>query len=753
MAAFNKTCAIVDLDPTSKPLRYAGGSKHWILWPAYAYRILVPVPAPERLNLFQRSVLALCVAGIVDTEEIGYKLAVGSDLAAYIFNELVSMGLLDRRGAVSERARRLFEDEPDDNVETVVGYVFQDPFERKLWPRFHQGMLPLSDGEIGKFGGKIRWGSVGNPKEVSARVIWPPDGPAPISPACRDILRTYSLYIRARAAYKLSIGRGDSSEFMTQGYKTLNRHVDQVVLVDKEPEPVFLVTYIFGPEEAQQETRWYICDPFGLGPDRSFRKRIEKLAGTSDGKGVRSAIERVTNESFLVEEADLLELLKLQNQSAARVVEENTGICISDYPEVLRLLLQMEKSRIEAEKLKEASGSKWDILQRELRTVVRRAYEVLEESLSRLVRMFPANRIWRPLRGSLEDNGVLLASVALKLGFKDDRKLPCFKEFLFTGAGPVKGVVLYDNRELVALLATALLSANNSSDHPFRRCSTKFPEFIVFLNKLKSVRDSASHYTEASLDISSVCELCDKTYLSVRFLLPAVGVLQKIWGNNISMSEWSADLVFRLRAQAAHQVESKSLLGEFFRELPGLHDTFIEMEHMSIEIGLLKKAGASSEELAGLMKDFVIACSNGVEAAVKLLLTDSDVRKDIWDDRDKNAFSYAKYAQSLGFTALSGGGYPEGLLKVRPDRARVTAATRRGALNALLMVAVFQAHRDKHHPLREIVKIAPEFLLFAGEVSQRRGHGDGRGAEAKIDVELLRKYTVKIGQAVIKVAT
>ena len=47
---------------------------------------------------------------------------------------------------------------------------------------------------------------------------------------------------------------------------------------------------------------------------------------------------------------------------------------------------------------------------------------------------------------------------------------------------------------------------------------------------------------------------------------------------------------------------------------------------------------------------------------------------------------------------MENGHYHEDLLMVHPDRARSTARTQRGALNALLMVSLLQAEQRRRPP-------------------------------------------------------
>ena len=465
---FDKTCAIVDLSPPPKSL--SAGGRQWLLWPVWAYRVVVPQPAPERFNPFQRAVLALCRAGIVRTDEISERLDLGSELTAYILNQLKGMSLLDRHRELTERAKKLLDEEPDGQIKAVAGYVFVDPFEGELWPRFCRGTLPYSEGEIVGLFAKIERGTVGNPHSIDASVVWANQKIPPKPPNRRDIVRACSRSIRAEATYKRSMGEDDNE---LDG-SLLKRHLNQIVLLDDTPEPIFLTTFIFVPKDVTRSTFWQVCDPFGLGTSHTLRKKIEKLTAASQADNIlKKAILQVTGEGFAVDNADFLDLFREQNQKAAEVVDRKAGFDKTICPEVWKLLVQMENEYIKVGD-SDVSGQAWDRQQEVLKTMIRRAYEVIEECLANVVRTFGGSDIWSRLGGAPENNGALLAKIACQLGFVDDQEDPCFERFLRIGSGPVKGVVLHENRELVALFAADLLSAQDHPEHPFRQCAAEF---------------------------------------------------------------------------------------------------------------------------------------------------------------------------------------------------------------------------------------------------------------------------------------
>jgi len=711
------------------------------------------------LNLFQRSVLALCRAGIVRVDEIAYRLALGEGLSAHVLSEVEGMGLVDSAGILTQRGIRLLDAEPDHEFESVAGYVFADPFDGALWPRYHRGALPYVEGELSGTWGTFISGSVGNPRERRARTIWPQRGSAgPTMPSQREILRTCSSAFRAEFAYKKSIGEADDiRSFESQSFKGVKQHLSQIVLVDTDPEPVFLTTFVFVPEDARTAVHWQVADPFGLGPSQYMRERVRRLVDDGTSTTLREVIESTTQAGFAVEDVDLLELLRSQEKTASAEVTRRIGISATDWPDVWSLLVQMEASRIEIGEQEDVSGRAWDIQQRNLKAMIRRAFESMEECLAGIARAYPNADIWLPLDGAMEDNSRLLANVARDFGFQDDAELPCFEDLLFTGAGPVKGVILYGSRELVASLAAVLLTGLRNPGHPIRRCASNLPGFIVFLNRLKRARDDSSHDSDSGLDRQLVLGLADELYNAIGQLLPvstaAAGTTTKnerltAMEDGASGQEWSANLVFRIRAQASRKVDAE--LGHQARELPSLRDACLELEHMALELSLLRQAGATAEEVSGRVTDFLYASGSSVEASTKCLLTTADVSSKISDDRDANAGLYLSAVRELGFSLDSDGRLSSDLLMVRPDRARAAAASRQGALNALLMAATLQAHGDDEHPLRDIAKTLPEYFLCAGAVSTARGHGDATKQLDEVAVARLRDSAMKIGAAVVE---
>jgi hypothetical protein len=103
-------------------------SWEYILWPAWAYRVVAPCVRDRQLNMFQRAVLGLCRAGLHEVEAIGKKLAIHEDLAAFVLVELTDLGYIDNYGCTTEQGLQVLTEDAIEAHDMVAGYVFQDPW-------------------------------------------------------------------------------------------------------------------------------------------------------------------------------------------------------------------------------------------------------------------------------------------------------------------------------------------------------------------------------------------------------------------------------------------------------------------------------------------------------------------------------------------------------------------------------------------------------------------------------------------------
>ena len=134
---FTRESPVLDYGPKSHS-RWE--KREFILWPALAYRVVVPQVRRRALNLFQRAALGLCRTGIVTCDQIGEKLEIDTEMAAFVVSELIDTGFLDNNGIVTNKGIEALRNDSFEIGDMEAGYVFRDPYTGRLWPRFVNGL-------------------------------------------------------------------------------------------------------------------------------------------------------------------------------------------------------------------------------------------------------------------------------------------------------------------------------------------------------------------------------------------------------------------------------------------------------------------------------------------------------------------------------------------------------------------------------------------------------------------------------------
>ncbi|MEZ4302312.1 MAG: hypothetical protein R3B70_45715 [Polyangiaceae bacterium] len=125
VSSFPRDAAVLDLGPHA-PVRH--GDRHYLLWPAWAYRVVAPEVKSRQLNVLQKAALGLCRAGVGTAERIAEKLCLHVDLAAQICLELQGKALIDGRSLPTQEGLIVLQEETLSEHRLVTGHVFQDPW-------------------------------------------------------------------------------------------------------------------------------------------------------------------------------------------------------------------------------------------------------------------------------------------------------------------------------------------------------------------------------------------------------------------------------------------------------------------------------------------------------------------------------------------------------------------------------------------------------------------------------------------------
>jgi hypothetical protein len=697
---FDRTTPIVDFGATSAPFKPE--AHRWLVWPALAYKVLLPSRANPPFNVFQRAVLDMCRAGVRDAEEISRRLALPMDLIDFVIEQLLSIGMLDDARVPTERALRLMNEDDDPSEVEDAGYVFVDGVDgKRVWPRVHRGSLPIVDAEFEQSKAKFQRGTLGHPEQVFANVVWPGTRAGSFAPSAYEAQKAARHHARRVRAFRREVSRRGDAEDVLDGLKSGGLRV-----VDVEPEPIFVASYVFLPKDARQRS-WLITDPLGLGVSDVLRPGVTKLA--KEGKhGLAELLEKVAGQAWHVDEGDLALYLAEATKAATERVERRLGDAAKLLPADVLARLADADVRLEG-----AQTAK------PIEDFLGNAYAALESVFGWMVSLYPDPSLFSALGHTPPENASLLRRVAEQVGFAAS---PHTLPLLSVTRGVVKGAICFGNKTLPGRLAAALLAAQRNDDHPLVSLGAREPNALEFFAEIGKLRIDASHYTSAVPTAEVAVEMRDRLFAVLRALVGA-GAADVEAGT--SEPSWGADLLLRVRARAEQATESYPGLSE----RPNVRTRVIEMHHAALLVKLLAASAATaSGTLSTRVRDALVAFTIVMESAFAELeaeaSTPASVVQTISNDREQNAVRLASAAVAVGFDVEPSGQLPKALTHAKADRIRRAAQGQGETLSARVAAQLFAAHQQSDHPLREVAKRRPTLLLDVGRLVEARGHGD-----------------------------
>jgi hypothetical protein len=709
---FDRTTPVVDFGATSSPLKR--GARRWLVWPALAYKVLLASRGNPPFNVFQRAALDMCRAGVRDAEEISRRLALPLDLVGFVIEQLVSIGMLDEQRVPTHRALRLMNGDDEPSEVEDAGYVFVDGVDGKsIWPRVHRGSLPIVDAEFEQSKAKFQRGTPGNPEPVFANVVWPGSGARSFAPSAYEAQKAARHHARRVRAFGREVsGRGDAEDVL-DGLKSGGLRV-----VDVEPEPVFVASYVFLPKDARQRS-WLVTDPLGLGVSDVLRPGVTKLA--KDGKhGLAELLEKVAGQAWHVDEGDLALYLAEATSAATERVQRRLGDAAKLLPADVVARLADADVRLEG-----AQTAK------PIQDFLGNAYAALESVFRWVVSLYPDPSLFSALGHNAPENASLLRRIAEQVGFVAASQSTL--QLLSVTRDLVEGAICFDKKPLQGTLAAALLAAQRNGNHPLATLGAREPDALEFFAQIGKLRIDASHDTSSVPSAEVAVEIRDRLFAVLRALVGAGAVDVE---TGASAPSWGADLLLRVRAQAEQASGSYPSLPE----RPNLRTRVIEMHHAALLVKLLANSTANLDTLKTRVRDAVVAMAIATEAAFAELElqapTPDSVADAVSDDRQENDEQLAVAADTLGFRTDDFGKLPKSLSYARPERIRAVAFGKKETLSASVTAQLLAAHQQSDHPLRQVAKRLPTLLLDVGRLVEARGHGDDVGATAAEVAEL-----------------
>jgi len=436
-----------------------------ILVPAVAYRVVAPAGRDDAgLDVFERAILGLCDAGVVEIPRQADLLCLQPALVSLIVEHLRNDRRLDGYGRLTEHGRKGLLAGREPLGEPVEGTVYRDALSGTIYPRFMQDAPWILEGRADSDGGlRILEATEGRPERWRAvPAVAPGEAPSLGPPTAAQVLQAVD---RDREA-----GRGADTEPVesaTQDAPPPER-LSRVTLIDPAGTPVWLLTVVYKEEERSVD--WLARDPFTMTPSGNLRSRLEGLRET------RPALDAALRELEELGGPNVLDVRdmdrRLRRQARDRL-RDRCGAWAADYEGIEEELAAGEVS------IQHGGAS--------LKYAVLSAYKALEGVFKAL------DRDWPPVRRSRERArdklaiGQALQEAAEEAGFALPEK---------TLRVMVEGLLGRPVIALRDLLGRALLAAIDSGDHPLHAAAAAWPTILDDIDEVVDLRNQYAHFDE-----------------------------------------------------------------------------------------------------------------------------------------------------------------------------------------------------------------------------------------------------------------
>lgn len=487
-------------------------SRQFLLWPVWAYRVVAPRIRNQKCNVLQRAIIGLARAGVYRPDDISNLLSIHTSLAEFIISELKHLKLLDRNGFITESGLRAIEEDAIEDQDLVAGYVFQDPWTGEIWPRFVE-KLGYCELEYNDQGYPILlFGTVGKPKRDQAFTVIPRKEVIPLTPSPSAIVQAAA---RHRKGFRFK-DADDSDEDSFANFPATSVQINRVCLIEQEPKPFFLTTYLYIPDSQTDSIDWYVCDPFGFGRSVRLRRRIESII--NDIPGLYDVISRIagkTAHSSQVEQRRRFEEIKF---FSGVEVDRKLSVNFRSHP-AFDNVLAMELARQEVRIL----GS--ECPEHKINETLRAGSKVLEAFFASMTATHPIGDAWKQVyvskfnpkdgTGHLacqQDRHVLSATYEnafLSLGFSP----PFPRSLLNVKPGQIRAVAEFnDNWRLRPLITATALAAYRDTTHPFSKAAKRSPNLLDCIDEVASAGGKAGHANGESPSIEDLERITDEVY-------------------------------------------------------------------------------------------------------------------------------------------------------------------------------------------------------------------------------------------------
>jgi len=515
---FNKGSSVLYYSP--KP-HARWEKRRYVLWPAWAYRVVAPRKRARKLNVFQRAVLGLCMAGIVKYEVVGEHLDVHKDLAAFILKELMDMGYVDSQGFPTESGRKTLEEDSVDSHEMVTGFVFQDPWTGDLWPRFVSQLTCCELSYRDNGFPDLLLGTKGNHKRWNAFMVLPGDVPPLSRPDAKDIIEAVSRGARAR-----KMDGFDDDDEIIDNEEVSDRYIPRVSFIEEKPQAVFLTSFLYVPEQGSGVADWYICDPFGFGKSSSLRRKYETVMKEKTGllDAIRSLIGEDVDGGY-EEQKQWFEMIRTE---ARLEVERRFMVNIRSYG-FYEALVDFESNVREIR----LAGSSCP--NQRIKGALRSGSNVLEACFKEMTLAWPLGNVWEKvyvknykLRWVPQQERNYLKSIYESAFQSAGFDTPVPDSLINIKPGQIRSVAEYgDSWRLRPSVTATALRASGDPSHPFRKIAGHDPRILEAIHASAEIGGAAGHTGDRDVTVDDVEKQMERVFSIVELFvkyLPEPGV-------------------------------------------------------------------------------------------------------------------------------------------------------------------------------------------------------------------------------------
>jgi len=499
--------------------------REWMLWPAWAYRVVAPAARPRRMNVLQKAVLGILTASRLSAREIGERLGIHSDLAAFVITELQAQGRVAEDGSVTDRGREALAEEREDAADLVAAWVFQDPWSGSLWPFVAPSLEPARTELDANGRPQLLLGTTGKPYFQRLWVQSAPEG-LPAAPDARQILSAALRNHReerraARQELWVADEPGDPSD-------DTNVSLDRLSLIEKEPTAVSLVTYLYVPPGREPSNLdWHACDFFGRGTNPELKRRILKVA--DQDKDLARVLDRFLGGRVHASLDDYRRAAGLRRQRAQRILANALTLDVERH-DVSRWLVSMLDTWLEVREFGDGATES------RFRSVLMDGRSALESVLAETADRWPLAGVADVLcfsDGKGSDGGRInrerIGRAAAALGFQEvpDSLLKVDKRLI--------KATYHQNASwrLRPMIVATLLKAEREADHPFRRAAASAPDLLVRMDQIAHDAGETAHHGQRSTPDAVILNRCVEDVLAIVAAILGLpsSSLQEVLGN------------------------------------------------------------------------------------------------------------------------------------------------------------------------------------------------------------------------------